>query len=90
MQEDDFLLPYVMNVVNAVKEEYDLTEAIPSHDTIGLLAIVTNPDNSSGQRMNAYRKLGEYIYDAQQELTATTLKQELGGVLNETVYGHTQ
>jgi hypothetical protein len=78
MREDDSLLPYVMDAVTAAEEEYDLTEAVPGHDATGLLSIATNPNNSSGQRMNAYRKLGEYIYDAQQELTATALKQELG------------
>ncbi|CAG8603968.1 11746_t:CDS:2, partial [Diversispora eburnea] len=77
MREDDSLLPYVMDAVTAVEEEYDLTEAVPGHDATGLLSIATNLNNSSGQQMNVYRKLGEYIYNTQQELTATALKQEL-------------
>ncbi|CAG8601736.1 7_t:CDS:2 [Diversispora eburnea] len=43
--------------------KYDLTEAVLSHDATGLLSIATNLNNSSGQRMNAYRKLEEYVYD---------------------------
>jgi hypothetical protein len=78
-QENDMLLPYVLEVVTTSEEVRDLTEAMFDHDVAGLLSIATDPDNSNGQRVNAYRRLGEYICTSQESRSATAIKQELQG-----------
>ncbi|RHZ77204.1 hypothetical protein Glove_184g160 [Diversispora epigaea] len=60
-QENDMLLPYVLDTITAPEEVHDLMEAVFDHDIAGLLSVATNPDNPNGQRVNAYRRLGEYI-----------------------------
>ncbi|RHZ71619.1 hypothetical protein Glove_256g153 [Diversispora epigaea] len=60
-QENDMLLPYVLDTITAPEEVHDLTEAVFDHDIAGLLSVATDPDNPNGQRVNAYRRLGEYI-----------------------------
>jgi hypothetical protein len=74
---DDTLTPYVMDVVTAPEEGYDLTKDMSDFDISGLLSIAINPTNSNGQRVNAYRRLGEYIHAAQAERTTTSIEQEL-------------
>jgi hypothetical protein len=76
-QEKDVLLPYALDMVAAPEEVHDLTETVSSHDTGGLLVIATDPANPNGQRLNAYRKLGEYIQISQESRTATSIKREL-------------
>ncbi|CAG8794388.1 4847_t:CDS:2, partial [Dentiscutata erythropus] len=74
---DDTLLPYVMDVMTASEERYDLTKDMSDSDISGLLSVAINPTNSSGQRVNAYRRLGNYIYAVQMERTTTQIEQEL-------------
>ncbi|CAG8648453.1 10346_t:CDS:1, partial [Diversispora eburnea] len=78
-QENDTLLPYALDVMTAPEETHDLTEAILDHDMAGLLSVATDPANSSGQRVNAYRKLGDYIRISQEGRTAVSIKRELQG-----------
>ena len=78
-QENDLLLPYVLDVVTTPEEVRDLTEAVFDYDVAGLLSVATDPDNQNGQRVNAYRKLGEYICTSQENRSATAIKQELQG-----------
>jgi hypothetical protein len=76
-QENDILLPCVLEAVTAPEELHDLTEVMFDHDVTGLLSVATDPANSNGQRINAYRKLGEYICISQENRTATAIKREL-------------
>jgi hypothetical protein len=76
-QENDLLLPYALDAVTAPEELHDLTEVIFDHDVAGLLSVAIDPVNLNGQRVNAYRKLGEYICASQESRTATTIKREL-------------
>jgi hypothetical protein len=78
-QENDMLLPYVLEAVTTSEEVRDLTEAMFDHDVAGLLSVATDPDNLNGQRVNAYRRLGEYIGTSQENRSATAIKQELQG-----------
>ena len=78
-QEYDMLLPYALDVVATPEEVHDLTEAMFDHDVAGLLSVATDSDNENGQRVNAYRKLGDYICASQENRTATSIKQELQG-----------
>src|SRR6185436_12922565 len=78
-QENDMLLPYVLDTITAPEEVRDLTEAVFDHDITGLLSVATDPDNPNGQRVNAYRRLGEYISAFQETRTATSIKHELQG-----------
>ena len=78
-QENDMLLPYVLEVVTTSEEVRDLTEAMFDHDVAGLLSVAMDPDNLNGQRVNAYRRLGEYIGTSQENRSATAIKQELQG-----------
>ena len=77
--ENDALLPYVLDAVAAPEEVHDLTEVILDYDVAGLLSVATDPANANGQRVNAYRKLGEYVCASQESRTATSIKQELQG-----------
>ena len=77
LQENDVLLPYVLDAVTAPEELHDLTEVIFDHDVAGLLSVTTDPANLNGQRVNAYRKLGEYICASQENRTAAMIKREL-------------
>jgi hypothetical protein len=76
-QESDVLLPYVLEAVTAPEELHDLTEVMFDHDVAGLLSVATNPANPNGQRVNAYRRLGEYICASQENRTAAMIKREL-------------
>jgi len=78
-QENDMLLSYVLDTITAPEEVRDLTEAVFDHDIAGLLSVATDPDNPNGQRVNAYRRLGEYISAFQETRTATSIKHELQG-----------
>jgi hypothetical protein len=73
----DTLLPYAMDAVTALEESHDLTKAVHDQDIEGLAIIAVNPASGNGQRINAYRRLGNYIHDAQTRQTATAVKQEL-------------
>ncbi|CAG8602521.1 9308_t:CDS:1, partial [Diversispora eburnea] len=74
---DDTLLPYVMDVMTTSEEGYDSMKDMSNFDITGLLSIAINPTNSNGQRINAYRRLGDYIHAAQMERTTTSIEQEL-------------
>jgi hypothetical protein len=74
---DDMLSPYIMDVTTAPEEEYDLTKDTPDFDVPGLLSVAVNSANPNGQRVNAYRRLGEYIHVAQMKRTTTSIEQEL-------------
>jgi hypothetical protein len=76
-QENDVLPPYVLEAVTAPEELHDLTEVMYDHDVAGLLSVATNPANLNGQRVNAYRRLGEYICVSLENRTATEIKREL-------------
>lgn len=76
-RNNDALLPYVMDATTAPREEYDLTSTISDQDIEGLSAIAADPTLGSGQRINAYQRLGNYVHDAQEERTAASVKQEL-------------
>ncbi|RHZ70503.1 hypothetical protein Glove_271g25 [Diversispora epigaea] len=78
-QENDMLLPYVLDTITAPEEVHDLTEAVFDHNIAGLLSVATDPDNPNGQRVNAYRRLGEYVSTFQEIRTATSIKHELQG-----------
>ena len=47
-QENNMLLPYVLDVVTTPEEVHDLTEAVFDHDIAGLLSVATDPDNLNG------------------------------------------
>lgn len=72
-QCNDTLMNYAMDIFTALEEP---DQAI-DHDLNGLLRIVTDVRGTNGQRMNAYKKLGDYLQDAQIESTVTALKREL-------------
>jgi hypothetical protein len=76
-QENDLLLPYVLDAITTPEEVRDLTEDVFDCDVAGLLSVATDPDNQNGQRVNAYRRLGEYICVSQETRSATAIKQEL-------------
>ncbi|RHZ79706.1 hypothetical protein Glove_141g101 [Diversispora epigaea] len=71
LASDDTLFPYVMDVMTVLEEEYDLMKDMSDFDIPGLLSIAINFTNSNGQRVNAYRRLGEYIHATQAERTTT-------------------
>ncbi|CAG8585253.1 8301_t:CDS:2 [Diversispora eburnea] len=73
---DNTLFPYVMDVMTAPEEGYDSTKDMSDSDITGLLSIAINPTNLNRQRVNAYRRLGDYIYAAQMERTTTSIEQE--------------
>ena len=77
MQNDDVLLPYVMEAVTTLEEGSDLTEVMAGDDIEGFLNVATNSDNSAGQRLNAYWKLGDCLHTIQPACTAAALKREL-------------
>lgn len=72
-QYDDVLMTYAIDTLTAL-EEHD--QAV-DHDLDDLLRIVTDVSGTNGHRMNAYRKLGDYLQDAQLKCTAASLKKEL-------------
>ncbi len=72
-QYNDTLTVYAMDIFTAL-EEYDQTIYL---DLDGLLRIATNVHGTNGQRMSAYKRLGDYLQDAQSKCTVTTLKREL-------------
>ncbi|CAG8606724.1 9846_t:CDS:1 [Diversispora eburnea] len=73
---DDMLFPYVMDVMTTSEEGYDSKKDMSDSDITGLLSIAINPTNSNGQRVNAYRRLGDYIHTAQMERTTISIEQE--------------
>jgi hypothetical protein len=72
-QYNDTLTIYAMDIFTALEEHDQAIEL----DLDGLLRIVTDTHGTNGQRMNAYRKLGDYLQDAQLRSTVTALKREL-------------
>jgi hypothetical protein len=72
-QYSDALTIYAMDVFTALEEQDQAT----NHDLDGLLRIVTDIHGTNGQRMNAYKKLGDYLLDAQLRSTVTVLKRKL-------------
>ena len=72
-QCNDTLMPYVSDVFTAL-EEYEQADDCDLDD---LLCIATDTTVTNGQRMNAYRRIGDYIQDAQLGNTATSLKKDL-------------
>lgn len=72
-QYNDTLTAYAMDIFTAL-EEYDQTIDL---DLDGLLRIATDIYGTNGQRMSAYRRLGDYLQEAQLKCTVTTLKREL-------------
>jgi len=70
---NDTLTTYAMDVFTAL-EEYDQTSNL---DLDGLLRIATDIHVTNGQRMSAYKKLGDYLQEAQSGCTVTILKREL-------------
>ncbi|RHZ88309.1 hypothetical protein Glove_23g266 [Diversispora epigaea] len=63
MQYDDTLTMYAVDIFTALEEQDQV--------------IVTDIHGTNGQRMNAYKKLGDYLQDTQLESTVTVLKREL-------------
>ena len=72
-QYNDTLTVYAMDIFTAL-EEHDQTIDL---DLDGLLRIVTDVHGTNGQRMSAYKRLGDYLQDAQVGCTVTALKREL-------------
>ena len=72
-QYNDTLTTYTMDIFTAL-EEPDQTIDL---DLDGLLRIVTDMHSTNGQRMNAYKRIGDYLQDAQLQYTVTALKREL-------------
>jgi hypothetical protein len=72
-QYNDTLMIYATDIFTALEEP---DQAI-DHDLDGLLRIVTDVHGTNGQRMNAYKKLGDYLQDALLRSNVTTLKREL-------------
>ena len=72
-QYNDTLMIYVTDIFTAL-EEHDPSDD-PNLDD--LLRIVTDVHGTNGQRMNAYKKLGDYLQDALLGSNVTTLKKEL-------------
>ena len=72
-QYNDTLIIYATDIFTAL-EEPDQTI---NYDLDGLLRIVTDIHGTNGQRMNAYKKLGDYLQDALLRSNVTALKREL-------------
>ena len=72
-QYNDTLMIYAMNIFTAL-EEHDQTTNL---DVDSLLRIATDIHGTNGQRMSAYKRLGDYLQDAHSKCTVTTLKREL-------------
>jgi hypothetical protein len=72
-QCNDTLMIYAMDIFTALEEQDQAIDL----DLDGLLRIATNTHEENGQRMNAYKRLGDYLQDALSTCTITTLKGEL-------------
>ncbi|RHZ68083.1 hypothetical protein Glove_297g23 [Diversispora epigaea] len=73
MQYDDMLTMYAVDIFTALEEQDRAIDL----DLDELLRIATDMHGTNGQRMNAYKKLGDYLQDAQLGSTVTVLKREL-------------
>ena len=74
-QHNDMLMPYAMDTLTALEECNQTGE--DNCDIDGLLRIVTNIDSSNGQKLSAYRRIGNYLHDAQKQCAAAALKKEM-------------
>ena len=72
-QYDDTLMLYAVDIFTALEESDQANE----HDLDDLLRTATDISGTNGQRINAYRKLGDYLQDALLRCTVTALKREL-------------
>jgi hypothetical protein len=72
-QYNDTLMIYAMDIFTALEEQDQAIDL----DLDGLLRTVTNIHGENGQRMSAYKRLGDYLQDAQSTYTVTVLKREL-------------
>ena len=72
-QYDDTLTMYAVDIFTALEEQ----DRVIDHDLDELLRIATDMHGANGQRMNAYKKLGDYLQDAQLGSTVTVLKRKL-------------
>jgi hypothetical protein len=72
-QCNDTLMIYAMDIFTALEEQDQAIDL----DLDGLLRIATNTHEENGQRMNAYKRLGDYLQDALSTYTVITLKREL-------------
>ena len=59
-QCNDTLMIYAMDIFTALEEQDQAIDL----DLDGLLRIATNTHEENGQRMNAYKRLGDYLQDA--------------------------
>ncbi|CAG8590688.1 10095_t:CDS:1, partial [Diversispora eburnea] len=78
-QENDMLLPYVLDVIAVPEEIHDFTEAVFDYDIAELLSVAKDPDNFNGQQVNTYRRLREYVSISQKIHMAMLIKYELQG-----------
>jgi hypothetical protein len=72
-QYNDTLMIFVTDIFTAL-EEPDQTI---NHNLDGLLRIATDIHGTNGQRINAYKKIGDYAKDALLRSNVTALKREL-------------
>ena len=72
-QCNDTLMIYAMDIFTALEEQNQAIDL----DLDGLLRTVMNIHGVNGQRMSAYKRLGDYLQDAQSTYTVTVLKKEL-------------
>ena len=72
-QCNDTLMIYATDIFTALEEPDQTID----YDLDGLLRIVTDIHGTNGQRMNAYKKLGDYLQDALLRSNVTALKREL-------------
>ncbi|RHZ88358.1 hypothetical protein Glove_23g256 [Diversispora epigaea] len=72
-QYDDMLTMYAVDIFTALEEQ----DRVIGLDLDELLRIAMDMHGTNGQRMNAYKNLGDYLQDAQLGSTVTVLKREL-------------
>jgi len=72
-QYDDALMLYAIDIFTALEQCDQYNEL----DLDGLLRTVTDISGTNGQRMNAYKKLGDYLQDALLRSNVTALKKRI-------------
>ncbi|RHZ85997.1 hypothetical protein Glove_57g29 [Diversispora epigaea] len=65
MQYDNTLTMYAVDIFTALEEQ----DRVINHDLDELLRIAMDIHETNGQRMNAYKKLGDYLQDVQLGIT---------------------
>ncbi|RHZ80099.1 hypothetical protein Glove_139g323 [Diversispora epigaea] len=81
-QYDDMLTMYAVDIFTALEEQ----DRVIDLDLDELLRIATDMHGTNGQRMNAYKNLGDYLQDAQLGIIGTPYARNFRNVTPDWIY----